>query len=267
MSDLWQETCQRLGDVLLGWLLALPRNAALVLLAVLSVLLAIGLRRLVTDQSLLRRIRQDQRQLKQLIRAARANRDESARARYRRTAGAVAMLRIRQELRVLLVSLLPLAMLMSWAAQRIHYLPPAPHEPVELVAWFPSSAVGAVTHLVPLEGLRSQGGWVREIEPSRCAQGPRAAATWVVQAAGDDSPYPLTIRFREQTFEHPLLIGRRVYAAVRRSHGDDFETVLRLREYRPLGLGTAGWLPPWLWSYLVVALLAYPLLKRMLRVA
>ncbi len=266
MSDIWQDACRNLGDGLLGWLLWLPRDAALVLLAFLSVLLAIGLRRLVTDQPLLRRVRQDQRRLKQLIREARVSRDDPAQMRYRRTAGAVAVLRMRQELRALLVSLIPLAVLMTWASQRIHYLPPTPQEPVEFVALLPSSAVGAVTHLVPISGLQSQGGWVREIEPSRGPGSPRGTANWVLQATASNGPYLLTIRFRDRSLEHPLLIGQPRYAATRQIHGDDFETELRLREYRPFGVEMGGWLPPWLLGYLVLALIAYLLLRRILRV-
>lgn len=261
MSDLWQEACCRLGDAVLGWLLWLPRDAALVLLAILSALTAVGLRRLVTDQVLLRRVRQDQRRLKQLIREARRRRDALARARYRRTAGAVALLRARQETRTLLVSLLPLAMLLTWASQRMHYLPPAAQEPVEFVAWLPSSAVGSVLHLVPSSGLRSQGGWVREITPSQREGSPRGTATWVLQAAAADE-HLLTLRFRERSFEHLVLIGQSRYAPPRRVHGGDVETELRLSEYRPFGIAAAAWLPPWLLGYLVLVLIAYPLLEK-----
>ncbi len=260
MSDLWRDACCRLGDAVLGWLLWLPRDAALVLLAVLSALLAVGLRRLVTDQTLLRRARQDQRRLKQLIRESRLRRDEPARVRYRRTAGAVALLRARQEARTLLVSLLPLAMLLTWAAQRFPYLPPAPQEPVQFVARLPSSAVGSVLHLVPCSGLSSEGGWIREVTPSQRGGSPRGTATWVLQAAASGE-YLLTLRFRDRSFEHRVLIGQNRYAPTGRTHGGDVETELRLREYRPFGIAAGSWLPPWLLGYAVLVLIAYPLLE------
>lgn len=263
MSDAWRNVCCSLGDAVLGWLLWLPRDAALVLLVLVSVLSALGLRRLVTDQVLLRRIRQDQRRLKELIRQARADRDTPARARYRRTAGAVALLRIRQELRALSVSLIPLALVMTWAAERIHFVPPAADEPVEFIAWLPSSAVGGVAHLVPASGLQSPGGWVRAVEPSRRGVGPRGMATWVLQAPASDRPYSLTVRFRERSWDHRVLIGQRRYSLTRQIHGDDVETELRLREYRPFGIAGCCGLPPWLLGYLALAVIAYPLLKRL----
>lgn len=261
MNDLWRDACCRLGDAVLGWLLWLPRDAALVLLAVLSALLAVGLRRLVTDQALLRRARQDQRRLKQLIREARLRRDEPARVRYRRTAGAVALLRASQEARTLLVSLLPLAMLMTWAAQRFHYLPPTPQEPVEFVAWLPSSAVGSVLHLVPRSGLHSQGGWVQGITPSQRGGSPRGTATWVLEAAAGGE-YLLTLRFRDRSFDHLVLIGQSRCAPAGRTHGGDVETQLRLREYRPFGIDAGAWLPPWLLGYVILLLIAYLLLEK-----
>lgn len=177
------------------------------------------------------------------------------------------MLRARQELRALLVSLVPLAMLLTWASLRIHYLAPAAEEPLEFVAWLPSSAVGSVVHVVPMVGWRSQSGWIREVMPSRREGSSRGTATWVLQAASDGDTDRLTIRFRDRSFEHPVRIGQSRYAPPRRIHGDDFETELRLREYRPLGVTAGGWLPPWLLGYAVLVLLAYPLLKRVLRVA
>lgn len=267
MSGNWQDVCCSLGDSLLGWLLWLPRDAALILLAVLSVLLAVGVRRLVTNQPRLRTIQHDQRRLRQLIREARLKRDEVARARYRRTAGAVSLLRARQEMRALLVSLLPLAALLTWASQRMPYLPPAPQEPLAFVAWLPSSAVGSVVYLVPTSGIRSRDGWVREVTPARRGGSSGGTAMWVLQAAAAGEAYGLTIRFRDRSFEHPVQIGQSDYSPPRRRHGDDFETELRLREYLPFGVDTRGWLPPWLLGYVFLTLVAYPLLKRALRVA
>jgi hypothetical protein len=179
----------------------------------------------------------------------------------------VTLLRARQEVRTLLVSVVPLAILLMWASQRMHYLPPAPQEPLEFAAWLPSSAVGSVVHLVPVSGLRTQDGWIREVKPSRRDGSSRGTATWMLQAVADNESYSLTIRFRDRSFEHTVRIDRSRYAPPRRLHGDDFETQLRLREYRPFGVSAGGWLPPWLLGYVVLVLVAYPLLRRSLRVA
>ena len=266
MSELWQAVSCRLGDGLLGWLLCLPRDVSLLLLALLSALLVLGLRRLVTDPPLLRAIRQDQRRLKELIRQARASREKASRDRYRRTAGAVAALRVRQEFRALLVSLLPLALLVTWASHRLHYFPTGHQEPVELVAWLPSSAVGSVLHLVPEAGLESPDGWVREIAPSRLEGSPRGTASWVLRAAARDEVYRLTLRFRDRSIEHPARVGQTFYEAPRCAHGDDVETQLKLREYRPLGIVAGVWFPPWLVGYVVLVLLAYYVGNRTLRI-
>jgi len=263
MSDVWRDACCRLGDSLLGWLLWPPRDAALVLLVLVSALLVLGLRRLVTDPVLMRRIRQDQQRLRHLIRQARVAGDASARVRYRQTAAAVALLRVRQELRVLAVSLLPLGLLMTWAAERLVYVPPAADAPVEFRVWLPSSAVGSVAHLVPVAGLQSPGGWVRAVGVARRDAAPRGTAAWVLRAPAADRPYVLTVRFRDRSWDHPVLIGQHRYAPPRQFHGSDVETEIQLREYRPFGIGGGGVLPPWLLGYLALMLVAYPLLKRL----
>ena len=194
-------------------------------------------------------------------------RDDLSRARFRRTAGAVALLRAWQETRALLVSLLPLAALLTWASQRMPYLPPAPQDPLEFVAWLPSSAVGSVVHLVPVPGWRSQDGWIREVTPSQRGGRARGTASWVLQAPSGGGADRLTIRFRDRSLEHPVGPGQNRYEPPQRTHGDDYETQLRLREYRPFGVVAVRWLPPWLLVYAILVLVGYPLLKRALLVA
>ena len=50
MIPLWNATCLRVGDALLGWLLAFPRDVGLVVLAVGSTGLLLASRRFMTDQ-------------------------------------------------------------------------------------------------------------------------------------------------------------------------------------------------------------------------
>lgn len=259
MMEIWTTVSCAVGDILVGWTLWLPRDAALVLLAMMIAGLALALRRLSTNPHVLRLIRDDLEQLKRLKRQARAGGDRSALTRFRRTATAVRWLQLRQESRALLVSLGPLAIVMTWASERLECLPPQSGETVTLTAWLPASAAGSVAHLVPKVGLDASAGWIQEIIPSRHAEQPRGLATWSLRAYAQPQAYPLVLRFRGRSAQHPLLVGQRAYLPVRRVHGDDFESQVKLRPYHPLGIHCPAWwpLPAWLTWLVVFTLMAY----------
>ena len=94
MIAAWKTVACAVGDLLAGWTLWLPRDAALVLLALMTAGLALVLRRLCTNPHTLRLMRDDLVQLKRLKRQARAVGDWAALARFRRTATAVRWLQL-----------------------------------------------------------------------------------------------------------------------------------------------------------------------------
>lgn len=259
MMTVWRTVACTVGDLLAGWTLWLPRDAALVLLAMLTAGLTLVLRRLSTNPHSLRLLREDLDQLKRLKRQARIGGDRAALTRFRRTATAVRWLQLRQEFRVLLVSLGPLVIVMTWASERLEFLPPQSGEAVTLTAWLPASASGGVVYLVPETGLDATDGWLREIAPSRRAGQPRGLATWSLRAAGRSQAYPLVLRFRGRSVEHPLLVGQNTYLPARRIHGDDLESQVELRPYQPLGIKVPAWWPlsAWLTWFFALTLAAY----------
>src|SRR5690242_17736034 len=120
-------------DYVLGWLLLLPRDAAIVVIAVLtSLVLTLG-RKWCTNQELLGRCAGDLRRLKQLIRQTKASSAAPAvrRSEIQRMKSTVSLIKLKQlraEGRVLLVALLPLALLATWGMERLDYVPPRPGE-------------------------------------------------------------------------------------------------------------------------------------------
>src|SRR5438552_8554430 len=105
MLDTWNNLSLAVGDFLLGWLLRLPRDLTLAVVAVFTALLLIGVRWLTTRQDLLRRAAEDTKRLKQLLRQARRERDEAALQRYRTTRAQIGWLKLKAEGWPLLASL------------------------------------------------------------------------------------------------------------------------------------------------------------------
>jgi len=264
MIEIWKTTSVSACDCLLGWTLHLPRDLALLMVAVVSALLAIVLRRCAANQELLRLAKQDECQLKELIRQARQAGDRPLVRRYRRTRAAVAWIRFTQELRALAVTILPLALLITWATSRMPYLPPQANEPVKLVAWLPASAVEQVLHVVPEEGIDAETGWIQLVQNVEKDGRPRGMAEWTFSCQARPTDYALKIRFRDHVVEHPLGVGHATYLPGRRTHDCGLETELHYRPYRPLGItsGKILGLQPWLVAYLAIALLAFCFCKR-----
>ena len=84
MLDWWNDASLMLFDFLLGWMLYLPSDVALLALACITAGLMALVRPLTTKQDLLRRISADQRRLSELTRAARKAGDREALAAYLR---------------------------------------------------------------------------------------------------------------------------------------------------------------------------------------
>jgi hypothetical protein len=288
MFDWWNDLSLTLFDALLGWLLDVPRQVALVGVAILTATLLTTIRWWTTDQDRLRRAAEDLRRLKQLCREARRGGDKDALARCQATRSRIGLIKLRAEGKPLLFVLLPIALLATWAFYRLEFQPPQPGETVEVVAYLPISAKGDLIHLVPQRGLRSVNGWVQPIflqapAPSfweRVWQrfrarftreeiklpAPDAVALWTVEADAD--AHPVVLRYKDKTLKRELLVGGRFYApAWDVSAAENIVTEIRQREVRLLGLpGLGAWLPAWLVGYLVLTIPLVYLLKRVLKV-
>jgi hypothetical protein len=260
------------GDFCLGWLLVLPRDVAIVAVALLTSLALTLARKGCTNQELLGRCAADLRRLKQLVREAKARRDKPAVQRMKGTLSLIKLKQLGAEGRVLLVALLPLVVLATWGMARLEYLPPVPGQELMLRAYYPLSSVDKLTHLVPREGLELKQGSsaVQQVRPDDDG-GANGVAEWVLVAREPRPTTNLTIRHQDRTVSHALRVDGRAYEPPLQTHGEDaiLATEIELTPSRFLGVVPgvpAMGLPPWVVAYLLLALaLVYPL-RKLLRV-
>ena len=268
--------CVSLLDPLLGWMLYLPSDIRLLLVAGISALILVLLRLLVTDQDLLERAANDRRRLNQLIRQARAAKDKATVKRCAATKTMVRLKTARSEMYALIVVLAPVAMLAAWCFARLAYHPPAADEWVDITAYTPVSAVGEVMHIVPRDGLSSEQ-WVVEILPDEAAD-PSAAgqsvangvARWKIKGQTAQEPYTLGFRYKDKTFEHSLLVGERARQnQIMIRHTPQWITHVELRPVKLLGIVPGVprlMLPAWLIGYLILVIPLNLILKKLLGV-
>jgi len=256
-------------DYLLGWLLYLPRDAAIVAVALATSLLLTLVRKWCTDQDLLARCAADLRQLQLRIRGAKAARDRSSVRRHKETVNLIKLRQLAAEGRVLIWSLVPLVLLATWALERLDYLPPQIGKELTLRAYFPLSSENRRTHLVPPEGFQLRSPAVQLAEKD--ADGQNCLASWILVAERPIPPTGLIVRHQERSVEHVVHVDGRRYAPPLCSHSEPLipVTEISLPQARFLGIVPgvpALGLPPFVVAYLLLALgLVYPL-RRVLRV-
>ncbi len=291
MLDLWTNLCRTVGDTLLGWLLHLPSDLVLLILALLTAGLMVLVRPLVTNQDRLRRVHDDSRRLAELMRQARQARDKQALARFKSTGTMLSMRKLAAEGWPLLVAVVPVAMLATWAMSRLEFHPPAENEAVEVVVQATSpAAAGEVMHLVPPKdgGLEPADGWVQQLtleasEPGLWdrylrrvkwarSQGPEqvAVARWTLKGKAKAEPYVLVFRFRDQPIKpRKLWIGQTIYAPEWVVEQDEpIVTQIKMRPVKLFGIvpGLGDYLPGWMVGYIIIAAPLVFFLKWLLKI-
>jgi uncharacterized membrane protein (DUF106 family) len=257
-------------DYLLGWLLILPRDAAILIVAVGTSLLLVAVRKWMTNQNQLRRCRDDVRRLKELIRQAKRTGDKAAAARTRATLATVNGMRLRAEGKPLLAAVVPIVLLAVWAVERLDYIPPKVGEDLVVRAYYPLSSVDELTHMVPPKSVEMRGSAVRLVEADPDGGG-NGLASWVLRPGAPSDSVELVIRHQRETAKHTLRVGRRIYAPPLAAHdgGKILATEVVLRRARFLGIVPgipAVGCPPWLLAYLLIAASLVPIWRRLFRV-
>jgi len=268
MLDSLNQIVLRIMDALLGWTLAFPRQHVLLALALFTAFVMVLIRKFTSNQELLSRCAADKKTLRALRREAKGRGDKEAVARINLTTNQISVKAMSQEWRPLLFSLLPIIFLTTWMWQRLAFIPAQPNQPCVLRAEFPISASGRLAHLVPDKDVRVEGGWVKPIEVTAGLDADSAGAQWTLK--GKPGAHVLTVRYGGHSYEHPIVLDGSNYREPVLEHDDHVRRIELVMQPTKLfgvvpGLDALG-LAPWMVGYLIVAIVAVPLFKRMLAV-
>lgn len=167
----------------LDWMLYLPRDLTLFIVAIGTALILTGVRIFSTDQNRLKRCKQDKARLKALIREAKKRRDKEAVKRHQATIGQIGLVTMKAEGLPLLASLVPIALLAVWAFCSIAYLPPQDGDTLTVKMIFPKMDIGKVVHLLPQEGIKA-------VPPEEGELGIKPEDGWIQPIVKDYTPAP-----------------------------------------------------------------------------
>ncbi len=228
----------------MGWMLHLPRDAALLIVAIATALVLTLVRVKTTDQGLLRRCKHDKKRQKELLREAKKRGDKDAQKRHRTTIGQIGLKAVRQEGWPLLASVLPIALIAVWTFARIAYHTPDPGEGITLRMYFPAEAITDLVHMLPPEGgVRVSNGLIRRVEDDYAPDGLTVVAgraDWTLSAQKRDEPYALRFRCKGKIIEHELCADGLRYTGPITRYGPENEEVFEYRlqehKYHPFGV-------------------------------
>jgi len=270
MIDRIEEGMIGVGDSLFGWLMGWPSDVRLMGVALGSALILMVARAWTTDQELLRRCRDDKVRLKGMMRVAKSAGEVAVVKRYRATLGMIAIKQMREEFRPLLVAILPLGILATWAVHRLEFQRWSVGETVEFVAFFPRSSEGQLTYLIPRAGVQAESGWVAVIGERSPKEANRLQARWRLTGEAGVESGNLVVRYGGKSFLHPVTVGgqRREVVSGEAAMGV-VGTELLLKPVQLFGMVPGvPWLhlPGWMVGYLLLIVPLTFLLKRLFRV-
>lgn len=273
MLDAINSFLMSLADPLLGWLLHLPRDLALVIIAVGTALLLTVIRKWSTNQDMLKRCTDDKAVLKKRVAAAKKQNDKETVTRCGLTVGQIGMKTMMAEGKPLLWSLIPIGLIAAWAFGRMGYLPAQSNETVNLKMYFPEVSEELV-HLVPQDGVSAANGWIHHVAEDKASDGSSTGAgvaEWRVRFQTRPQPYILKFRCKGRTLEKEFLADGLRYSTPVSSYGENSGELfqIELPIYKPLGIVpglSAVMLEPWMIAYLAIAISLSFALKPLLRI-
>jgi hypothetical protein len=222
---------------------------------------------------MLKRCADDKARLKERVRAAKKQKDKDTVARCNLTLGQIGMKTMMAEGKPLLWSIIPIALVASWAFSRIGYLPPQANQSVSVKMFFPEFSEELV-HLVPQDGVTSDNGFIRYALEDKTADGSSTGAgvaEWNLRVQERANPYILQFRFSGKTIEKEFVADGLRYATPVSSYGDNPMQLIQLDlpVYKPLNIipGFTGlMLDPWVIGYLIMVIPLSFALKSLFRI-
>ncbi|MBN1125192.1 MAG: hypothetical protein JXA82_09295 [Sedimentisphaerales bacterium] len=265
-----EQWCVWLLDPVLGWLLPLPSDIRFIVLSVFLSMLLVLMRRLTTNQDLLRRVARDRRRLLALTKLARSQGNRADVLRYRKTRSMIAIRILKVELVPLLVLVIPVTTVAIWCQARLNYSPLLVDQPIRVHVYAPVSTIGDAIHIVPQDGLTVEGA-IRRIDPNPSEDETVhiGTADWTIRVhrAGE---YGLLFRHRQVSIGHEISVGTNHYLRPF-VHGQEegWSTYVELKPIKLFGviggIDRLG-IPSWLVGCLILIVPLYCALKRLLRV-
>jgi len=253
-------------DPVLNPLLALNPLVVIILISVtLSGLITI-LYKYLTDQTLMKSLKD---QLKRYQQEIKANKDNPSKMmEIQKKSMQVNMKYMMQSFKPMLFSFIPIILIFGWLNAHLAYEPIMPGQEFGTSLIFDKGITGNVTIIVP-EELEIIGEAEQQIEPyvdeGWIWDSKGAIARWNLKSdvIGE---YLMQYKYNDKTYDKKVIVtNKREYAAVSKDGSGKLETIkIYNKKMKPLNL--FGFELGWIWTYIIFSILTNILLRKVLKI-
>ncbi len=245
-----------IGDVCLGWTLLFSHDGALLLIAFLTASVLVLLRFLLINKFEMNLIRNDLVMLKGLMRESRHSNDSESIVRIRMNRVRILWMKVKMEIPAVILSTILFSSVLIWGEQRLNWHPIKSGEPFLIRIELPASSVDQVCHIVPVQGIESANGWIRQLTLQENSSRNVAVASWNLTVSEEEDnevvEREIVIRVRDEAYHHMLSTDPNFQSRI--IHADTTSTVVLLKPYLPFGISKPNWiaLSPWCCAFLTI---------------
>ncbi len=234
-------------DPIFEYLLKLPEFWCIFIITFLVSLVSVLIYKKLTDQKLLKEIKEE---LNKLKREMKSTKDTQKILALQKKSMELSVKQMKQTMKPMIATLLPILIIFAWLATHLAYYPLIPGEEFNVTIYFKDSASGNVEIMLPaaIELLDNK---TKQVNNS---------VTWRLLPK-QEGEYTVNFLYNNETYSAEVLITKkRLYKEPIKFYRDDVrKIVISNKPVRVFGLS-------WFWIYLILAVILNTLLRKLLKV-
>jgi uncharacterized membrane protein (DUF106 family) len=186
---------------LVEWFLSLPSIISIMAVCLLISIFSLLTMKFMTDQKLLKRLREEQADLRKKMKTAKDDQKKLMDLQKQAMEGSMEMMK--QTMKPMFITMIPFILIFAWLNTHIGYYPLTEDTQFNITARFTEGTTGSISLVNVPKDITVLNGENQTIAGN--------AAAWIL--AGKAGSYTLTYRYKEATFQHQIEItnGKRVY--------------------------------------------------------
>jgi uncharacterized membrane protein (DUF106 family) len=235
-------------DPILGILLKLPPFWGIFVITLIVTLITVLIYKKMTNQVLLKEIRNDMTKLRKDMKEATS--DPAKLAELQKVSMQKSMIQMKETMKPMLITMLPILIIFGWFAGHLAYYSIQPDTQFNINLTFKDNVNGDVEIVIP-EEIESINGKIQKIENNK--------AGFLLK--GQEGDYNLNFIFNNNTYTKDLVISKeREYKNPDKLINNDLRTIKISNEpVRVFGLS-------WFWVYIILAVIINSVLRKVLKI-
>tara|TARA_Y100000310_G_scaffold167856_1_gene167791 strand:- start:5265 stop:6023 length:759 start_codon:yes stop_codon:yes gene_type:complete len=241
-------------DYLLSPLLGLPSIVAVIIVSLAVSLIITFVYKLVTNQSLMKDLKTEIKELQKEMKGLKDNPGEAMKAQKK--AMETNMKYMGHSMRPTLITFIPIILIFGWMNSHFAYEPISPGESFEISAMFDKSAQGQVSLIVP-EEMTVDGEKVKDVQEK---------VSWIMKGE-KEGKYFVDLDYGGEKHEKEVLITNgKLYSKKNVPVKNSQLKEINIDYEKKIVLNLLGWKMGWLATYIITSLISTMSLRKIMKI-